>query len=317
MFYSTYIPINIHRVNCAIYSNEKIFPIAKLKDAYAFISGEKVNGVIMNEGNVSFVDSPDTIWTVPEIYLAYEAYTQAEKNNFSFYVVKDKDNIPQLFVSKAFKGHRILVNAFTMHSTLLTKKQLVDKAASVIDKTYSVTYCNALYDTLEAIESGSAKFLSALVVGKGTEDEYLAVNPLTTVLSEMTSRYGADIIQEFRDILADPEHDTESFTCVNNRYIRKDLPESWSPLPADHLRNIISIYDSVISKKSNYIELNNENYETEYYFSTNYRYLVNAKTFECVIIKNKHTKDLLIQMAMQNRVPSERLALAWMLAKTE
>ena len=307
----------MRRKNCAVYSNEKVFPEDKLLKAYAFITNRTADGVYLNEGNVAFLDSPETTWTYPEIYLAYEAYHQAAVNNFSFYSVKDEHGIPQLYISKAFKGHRILVNAFTMHSVILGNKQLVNKVASLIDKTASCHYCVDLFNTLQAIESGSAKFLPAVLVMKDQDEEYMAVSPLTTVMSEMTTSYASDLIDEFRSVHADRSVVTESVKFENDRFIRTDLPKSWQPMSVDHVEYIINTYDKIREKKSNYVELNNENYETELFFSTNYRYLVNAKTFECIVIKNQHTKSLLIDFASRNTIPTDKLQLAWMLAKTE
>lgn len=317
MFLSTYLPVNMRRKNCAVYSNEKVFPESKLLKAYDFITNHPVDGVYLNDGNVAFLDSPDVIWTYPEIYLAYEAYNQAAVNNFSFYSVKDEHGIPQLFISKAFKGHRILVNAFTMHSVLLGNKQLVNKAANLIDKTSTCHYCVDLFNTLQAIELGSAKFLPAVLVMKDQDDEYMAVSPLTTLMSEMTTEYASDLINEFKQVRENKAIVTESVKFENDRFVRTDLPKSWQPMSTEHIDYIISTYDKIREKKSNYVALINENYETELFFSTNYRYLVNAKTFECVVIKNQHTKSLLIDFASRNTIPTDKLQLAWMLAKTE
>lgn len=317
MYISNYLPVNMRRTNCAVYSNEKSFPEERLLAAYSFLTGHPIDGVLLTDGNITFIDSPETVWTIPEVYLAYEAYNAAAVNNFSFYVVKDEMDIPQLYVSKAFKGHRVLVNAFTMHSIVLTKKQLVDKAASIIDKTFNSHYCFDLFNTLLAIEQGNAKFLPALIVNRDTDDEYMAVSPLTTVMSEMTTTYGKDLICEFKQVAEDHNVVTESVKFEKNRFVRTDLPHSWQPLSIEHVNNMINLYDRIQAKKSNYVELNNEDHEPELFFSTNYRYLVNARTFECVVIKNQHTKALLTTMATYNTVPADKLRLAWLLAKTE
>lgn len=316
MFISTYLPVNMHRVNCAIYSSEKVFPEEKLLQAYSFITGHAVEGVEWNDGNVTFTDDPDTLWTLPEIYLAYEAYNQAAINKFSFYVVKDAENIPQLFISKAFKGHRILVNAFTMHSVLLGKQQLVNKAASMIDKTATSHYCVDLFNTMRDIERGSAKFLPAIIVNKDTEDEYMSVSPMLTAFTDVTTYYAKDVLDELREIRDDHNKVTKSFKFENDMYVRYDS-RTWRPLSPEHVDYILNTYDNIKTKKSNYIEFHNENYETELYFSTNFRYLVDAKTFECIVIKNQHTRNLLISFSKRCLVTSNELQLAWMLAKTE
>lgn len=316
MFISTYLPVNMHRTNCAIYSSEKIFPEDKLLKAYSFVTGHDVEGVIWKDGNIVFENDNETIWTLPEIYLAYEAYNNAAMNKFSFYMVKDPDNIPQLFISKAFKGHRILVNAFTMHSVLVGKQQLVNKVASMIDKTATSHYCVDLFNTIRDIEKGSAKFLPALLVNRDTEDEYLAMSPMMTALSDVTTLYAKDVIEELSAINENKELVTESFKYENDKYIRTDTC-IWQPMSQEHVNYVLDTYAKTKEKKSNYIELHNDNYVTELYFSTNHRYLVDAKTFECVVIKNQHTRELLISFSKRLSVSSDELQLAWMLAKTE
>jgi hypothetical protein len=307
----------MRRVNCAVYSAEKVFPEDKLRLAYSFITKHPVEGVFVNNGCISFIDSPEILWTIPEIYLAYEAYSQAALNNFSYYVVKNSDGIPQLFISKAFKGHRLLVNAFTMKTIIIGQKLLVNKVASMIDKTTSNLYCVNLFNTLQAIETGSAKFLQAIIVDRDTEDEFLAVSPMTTCLSEMTTWYSKDIIDELRTVSENHETETESLKFEGDKIVRKDLPNSWQPMSTEHVKYILETYDKTIEKKNNYICIYDEMSNPMLYFSTNYRYLVNADTFECVVIRNQHTKNLLVDFATRNNIQAGQLLMAWMLAKTE
>lgn len=317
MFMSSYLPVNMKRMNCAVYSAEKVFPEEKLLAAYSFITDHDVEGIFMHDGNVSFFEAPETVWTIPEIYLAYEAYKQAAKNNFSYYIVKNDEDIPQLFVSKAFKGHRLLVNAFTMRTVLLGNKQLVNKVASLIDKTASSSYCIDLFNTLQSIELGSAKFLPALIYEKDTSDESLIVSPMLTPMSEVTNTYGADLIEEFRKVRENPNLVTESVKIDGGEVVRYDLPKSWTPMSTEHVDYIINTYDKIREKKSNYACIHDTNYNPVLYFSTNQRYLVNARTFECVIIKNQHTKSLLADFVRRNVVSQGEATMAWMLAKTE
>lgn len=317
MFMSTYIPVNMRRANCAVYSAEKVFPEDKLLLAYSFITQHQVDGVFMNDGNIEFIDVPGTIWTIPEVYLAYEAYRQAAMCNFSYYIVKNEEDIPQLFISKSFKGHRLLVNAFTMNTVLLGTRQLVNKVASLIDRTMSSRYCIDLFNTMKAIESNSARFLPALIVDKGTDEEALIVNPVTTCMAEDVPFYGADWIEELRKVYEDRDVETDCVKFVNNGFIRKDLPNSCPALSADHVKFILDLYDKINEKKSNYVYIMDENYEPWFYLSTNNRYLVNARTFECVVIRNQHTKSLLMKYAARGTISADQLNLVWMLAKTE
>lgn len=316
MFISTYIPVNMKRSNCAVYSEEKVFSEEKLVAAYSYLKGDEVVDVTYNNEYVSFTSSPDIRWTIPEVYLAYEAYRQASINDFSYYVVKNKEGIPQLFVSKSFKGHRLLVNAFSMRTVLLGKVQLVNKAASLIDKVISNIQAINIFDTLSSIEEGRAKFLSAVLVGRSTADESLAINPMTTLYSESIEDYPHELIQEFEILLKGDVTETESLLVVNNLVTHKEL-KHWPPMKMDHVGSIVELYYKTLEKKSNYVPIYDPNWTPKLYFSTNKRYLVNANTFECVVIVNQHTKDLLWCLAEKRVNSSDQLHLAWMLAKTE
>lgn len=313
MFLSTYLPVNMHRVNCAIYSAEKVFPEERLVQAYAYITDHPVEGVVMSEGNVSFIDDPDISWTLPEIYLAYEAYSVAIQNNFSYYMVKDKAGIPQLFISKAFRGHRILVNAFTMQSVLLGNKQLVTKAASLIDRTYPTAHCLELFNVLSRIENGSAKFLPALLVNRQTSDEYMVVSPITTLMSDVTTVYGVELIDDMKALVENPDLELEEVSVVDGKFVCTAY-KLWPALPRELVEYLLSTYDKLQEKKSNYIDMCDEDWNSILYFSTNYRYLVNAKTFECVVIKNQHLKESLIELAKNSTNPKEVLQMTWALA---
>lgn len=316
MYRSTYLPVNMNRLNCAVYSAEKVFPKEKLEQAYAFVTGKSVEGVMWVDGNVTFISDTNINWTIPEIYLAHNALETAMENNFSFFMVKDDNDIPQLFVSKAFKGHRILVNAMTFQTILIGNRQLLNKAASMIDHSYSSLFCFNFFNTVAAIESGSSKFLSAVLVNKDTDEEYMAVNPLTAMYADAVDKYYADELEEMREIRVGNVNETKSFLRIDDTIKRKDL-EYWPALPFDHVDWLIETYVKIREKKSNYIPLINDDNEPESFFSVNQRYLVDAASFECIVIKNKSVKELLTALAQKPHNSHDQLMLMWMLAKTE
>lgn len=318
MFLSTYVPVNMHRINCAVYSNEKSFPEEKLLLAYALVNGKNAEGVYMSDGSVMFIDDPTIHWTLPEIYLAYEAYNQALKSNFSYYAAKDKTGIPQLYISKSFRGHRLLVNAFSMHTILLGNQQLVAKAASLIDKTLDNRESVDLFNTMSAIESGSSKFLSACIVYRDTPEEYMAVSPIMTPGATINTMYGSEEMEEIIHLYngKEPLPEFSYERTPNGDFHRTDVNVD-NILTCDVARYLVDVYNRTKEKKSNYVELRNDDFVVEMYLSTNHRYLVNARTFECVVIKNQHVKSLLTAYAKQYTIPSDQLQLAWMLAKTE
>ncbi len=318
MFLSTYVPVDMHRVNCAIYSAEKIFPEERLLFAYELITSGRANGVYMKDDCVMFIDDDKTRWTLAEIYLAHEAYAQAKRSSFSYYTARDVNGIPQLFISKSFRGHRLIVNAFSMRTLLLSNGKLVAKAASLIDKTIGSRDAVDLFNSMSAIESGSAKFLPAVIAYRGTVDEYMAVSPVMTPTAEIGTIYGSEDMEGIKAALGeDADDENGMYKLTESGELKRVDIESMPPIPVDVARYLIEVYDKMLTKKSNYIELRNENYMPEMYFSTNQRYLVNARTFECVVIKNQYMKALLTACSKQDTISSGQLYMIWSLAKSE
>ncbi len=314
MFYSTYIPVNVNRVNCAIYSNEKVFDKQHLLQAYEHLSGVCThNGVSITNEGISFIDASEISWSIAEVFLAHEALVTAEKNKFSFYAVKDTNGIPQLFVSRAFSGQRILVNAFTTRSILVTNTQHVSKIASMIDKQYPYVYCQELYSVLESINNGNNKYLDALIVGSGTKTEYLVLNQYTVTHGNIIESLGADFIEELRDLVDNKKDQTENFTQKDG-YVKRLNLSYWPTLLVAQVKFIIGLYDYCKSKKKNYISINNEEMEDALFLSTNGRYLVHSKTLECVTIVNPQVREMLRVMSTREANSKYDIDWIWRLA---
>ena len=317
MFLSTYIPVDMHRVNCAVYSAEKVFPEKRLLEAYKLVTGEHSDCVYGEDGCITFIDDPSIKWSLPEVFLAEEAYRQAKESNFSYYRACNEEGIPQLFISNQFKGHRLITNAFSMRTIILCNTKLVSKAASLIDKTISNLASVDLFNSMSAIEAGSAKFLPGLIAYRGTSEEFLAVSPTMTPLAVQGTIYGSDEMEEIK-VLVEGGEMTDDFSYVKGEkgIYRNDIDKS-SIIPEDVAEYLVKVYNSMKEKKSNYVELVNDDYVTDFYFSTNHRYLVNARTFECVVLKNQHLKSLLTSLSKATTVSKDQLQMVWMLAKTE
>lgn len=314
MFYSTYIPVNVNRMNCAIYSNEKVFDKEHLLRAYEHLKGINChNGVTMTHEGVSFIDSPEICWSIAEVYLAHEALMNAEKNKFSFYAVRDLDGIPQLFVSRAFSGQRILVNAFTTRSILVTNPQHVSKIASMIDKQFAYVYCQELYSMLEAISLGNNRYLDALIVGAGSKDEYLVLNQYTITYGNIIDSIGADTIADLNEMVDKKLEKNEQF-IQKDGYIKRTDVSYWPTLLVNQVKFISNLYENCKSKKKNYISICNEDLEDALFMSTNGRYLVKARTLECITIGNTQVRELLKVMSKRQSNTAYDLDWIWRLA---
>lgn len=316
MFNSNYIPVNIGRKCEAVYSDSKVFPVPMLVSAYKLVS-ERVadNTCYIEDGLVKFRDS-QLVFSIEEVYLAYQAYITAARNQFSYFIVQDTEGAPVLFVSKAFKGCRLLVNAFNMHTLLIDNKQLVAKMAYLIDKKVTRLFAVDFFNLCNDLQTGRASYLSAIMVYRDTADAYMAVNPLMTQYSDTIDAYGVETLEEMRDIV---ENDAEvsGSLRIDGTNIYRDELNYWPPLPVRYVKSLLSTYDMLLNRKSNYTPLLDQNYKTILYFSTNSKYLVNAQTFECIEIKNQHTRDMLNYFATNEVNDLSDLRLAWLVAKQE
>lgn len=321
MFYSNYLPVNIGRKNEIVYTENATFPVPLLLLAkQALTENSNCGGkVLVEEGTVSFTEEPSYHWSIPDIFLACEAYDTAVKNKFSFYTVMNNKGIPQLFISKEFKRCRILVSAFTFKSVLVTKPNLVRKISCMIDHKYDNLYCMNLFDVIskeEANKSQKTEFIDAIIINRGMEDEYMVVNPIKTLYTDNTYTYGTDLIEEMRQLINNEAEETESLLYKDGCVIRKDL-SYWTPMSVDHCKNMVAMYDKYTSKKNNYIPLVGDDLEAHLYISTNWMYLINAATLECIKLNNAYLKKLVQCYAVREKTPTSELTMCWMLANTE
>ena len=312
MFFSKYIPVDIRRTSAAIYHPNGVFPVENLLQAEAALScnyGLNKN-VIVENGIVSFPLNSSIRWTIPDVYLACEAYHTADDNNFSFYTVTSDNKHPQLFVSKAFKGHRVLVNAHTFESLILTKPNIIKRVASMIDHHYSFQYCMDFFDTAKALETNTGKFLDAIITDRNTSDETMIVSPLMSTYANDNIYYSKDLLDEYFALLLDPNTETELARVDGDTICRKNV-KNHEPITIAFAKELVDTYQKLLAGKSNYLTLCDETYESCYYLSTNFRYLVNARTFEVRVIENLNMKQQLKEFAVDGKAPLQSLNYCW------
>ena len=314
MFRSKYLPVNVKRCNSAVYTTTNCYPTDLLLQAEEALSHGKGLGttVLLEDNNVTFVGSPEISWTVPDVYLACESLHVAENNN---YTVCDKEGVPQLFISKAFKKHRLVVLAFTFETVLVTKANLLKRVASMIDHTYDHNFCINFFYTVAALEDNKNKYLSGIIVGRDTEDEAMIVNPITTLYADNNIIYDKQVIEDYRTLLECPTAVCECVEIVDDLFQRKGRI-NFTPVTKQHAKEMVELYDKMTAKKNNYIDLQNGTYDTLYYVSSNLRYLVNAQTFECVVVKNAYIKRLLQKYVNQGSTTLD-LIFCWRMANVE
>lgn len=319
MFDNDYIPVNVNRNNSAVYSNSEVYPVAIMTKVYNALTSENSSDVIVTDGVISIVSMPEIKWQLTSFYLAYNAYKVALKNNFSFYAVMNEHGVPALFVSKQFKGNRILCNAYTMKCVLISGKNYVSRIGTMIDHTYSNSYCMHLFEVFAGVCSGSTRYLKAVLINKDTDNECMMVSPVLTMHSEDCGGYYAECIKEFEDLVAGAT-ETDTFKFENGAICGKGDYECLPSFSMQHAKSMIELYDKLKEKNVSYIPIYTESSDTSYiayYLSTDGNTLVHAETFECIRLRNSHTKQLFAMYASKQVCTLNELQLGWMLAKTE
>lgn len=312
MFYSKYLPVNIKRRNAAVYSQKENYPADLLLKAEAALrTGYGLNSQVLIEDNVvTFVECKGIHWSIPDIYLACEAYHAAEDNDFSFYVVTDIAGIPQLFISKAFKKHRLMVNAHTFESIVVTREDLVKRVATLIDHQYSFEYCMDFFKTVKDIDDNKGRYVEAIILDRYSEDESLLVSPLISLYAEDNNLYSKEVINDFRLILERPNANCEYVEAVGDKLYRKNV-SGFQPVTKLWAQQVVDMYDKCKAKKNNYITLSDPEFEARYYVSSNFRYMVNARNFEYRVITNQYSKRLLQLYAANGGAELDCLNYCW------
>lgn len=316
MFTSKFIPVKVQAVNeTVVYSAGKVFPAKLLDQAHAFATGEGDDGnnVVVKEGVYTFKTNPDYLWTLADIVQAYESLRVARENKFSFNVVYNTRKVPNLFISSRFDTCRILVDAFTYRSIVVSDQQLVKKLSSMIGGQYDDTYLLNLFDMVVAKESGRNRYLDGIICHRYHDNAYLTVNPLMDINVNNGPWYELTEIDQLRKIVFEDAKETETF-IVSGEFIKKKEVEVFTPIGLDYAHFLISLCDRLLEKKTDYIELVNEDtYEPYLYLSTNFKYLVKASTFECATIRNMNLRDWILSYTQQDYIPRATMDTMWQL----
>lgn len=318
MFISKYIPININRTTEAVFTSKGLFP-ARLLDAAmdALNCGE--NGVAWSiENEVYFYEYPEIMWNVADALPVYNMLEAARKANFSYYTVCDEfDNI-QLLVSKLIGNIRLVTFSTSMETFIVSAPPLVKLVGSLIDKQCSLEVVFKLRSILCTFESMTEKFLNALLVDRNNADEgYMALNPVLCPNALDLHIYGFDLLDELESILNGSKETDGFYAEADGTIVRKN--SSNFKFTHSYAQNLVHTYHELLKTKSNYAVLyDEENSCPCLYVSTNYRYLVNAQTFNTVILKNEHLKatiDCLLETS--NTYNRQLLNSIWEAANAE
>lgn len=316
MFTSKFIPVKVQSEReTVVYSAGKVFPAYLLDQVHAFATGEGDGGnnVVIKEGMYTFKSNPDYMWTLADIVQAAEALRVARENQFSFYVVYNNQKIPNLYVSSRFDTCRILVNAFTYKSVIVSDPQLVKKLSSMIGRSYEDAYLYNLFNMIQAKESGRNRYLDGVICNRYSDEAQLTVNPLMDINVNNGPWYDLTEIEELCKIVFDDVQETENFK-VDGSMITKPCVPVFTPIGFDYANFLISLCDRLLEKKTDYIPLVDEDTCYPYlYLSTNFKYLVKASTFECATINNINLRDWILSYTQQDSIPRATMDTMWKL----
>lgn len=323
--FSDYIPVNLNRNNAMVYSSTEVYPVDLLIKVHDALTSGNNNDVIVNDGVITMLTQPDVKWHLTDFYLAHNAYTVAMQNKFSYYVVKNEHDVPALFISKQFNGQRILCNAYTMESVLVSSKKYISKISTMIDHTYPNKYCMNLFNVISNIMKGSSRYISAILVFKGNaEMEHLRISPIMAPYTDgWFFGYTPDLLKEFREIL-EGATETDSLTYASGVVAFKpDALEEGIVIPPfsyNYMSDVVNLYDKVLKKNVSYLPIYVETstgIEVHSYISTDGTTLVNAETFECIKLRNLQAIKLFAVFASRESCSASELQMGWSIAKTE
>lgn len=318
MFKSTFLPVKVKAAaETAVYSDRLVYPAGLLEQAYAYannIDGHN-NNVMTVDSHITFKSNPEIRWSLPNVVMAYESLKVARENNFSYFIIYNTRSAPCLYVSTAFNNNRILVDAYTMRSVIVTKQPIISKIVSMLNKRYNDLYLMDLFQMIAVMESGRSNYLEGIIVDRYESDPYLAVNPLLDVYSETNVWFAFDELAELKQIADGEVDETESYILQGAKVHHKQI-NSRKPMSMNYIKQVLKLRDRLMEKKTDYIAMcSEEEYEPFLYISTNFRYLVNNRTFECLTITNTLLQDWIRVYAQRAATPQYMLDQLWQVAK--
>lgn len=318
MFISKFIPININRTTEAVFTAKGLFPARLLDAAMDALNCGENDIAWSNENEVYFYEHPEVMWSITDILPVYNILEAARKVNFSYYTVCDEfDNI-QILVSKLIGNARLVTFSTSMETFIVKEPSLVKLVSSFIDKQCSLEAVLKLRTTLYAFENMNGKFLNALLVDRGNTDEgFMALNPILCPNVLEFHMYGFDLLEEVEELLNGSKETGSFYTEADGTIVHKN--SSNFKFTRGYAENLVHTYHELLKTKSNYAVLyDDENLCPCLYVSTNYRYLVNAETFDTVILKNEHLKATLdCLLEVNNKYNRRLLNSLWEAANAE
>lgn len=294
MYFSKYLPVKVFStVEASVHTDEQVYPWRLLKEAYDHLTGEPSDNVVINNGNICFKSDPDVRWFMHDIVNAYELFQVARESKFTFYPIKDTNGTISLYTSSTFKEHRLLVDAFTMRTVIVTKPTLVKKLSNMVDRKFPTRYLLRVFQYAESLEKGYKNYLDGWIVNPNDEDGYMCVNPLTALYDDNGIWYNWGELAELEKIVYKGVTETERFVLRATLVTRTDLTV-YTPMSLTWCKYVVDLWHKLRDRNRSYIDvIDSDTYGPAFYVSGDLNHFISAETGEHITVKNKSFKEVL------------------------
>ena len=313
MFKSKFLPVKVlSATEASVHTSEQVYPYPLLKEAYEHLNGNLSSNVIITKnGNITFASNPDILWFMVDVVKAYEYFSVARENKFSFLPIYDSKGVVALYASSVFKNTRLLVDAYTMNTVLVTKTQLIKRLSTMVDHKYNTLHLLDVFRYARLLEDGYKNFLDSWLVSPNADEGYMHVNPLSSLYADNNVWWAFDQLEELEKLVKGECTETETFVIQANAVDRKDMSK-WQPMSMDWCKQLVTSWRKLEERNRSYVPiLCDEDYMPICYVSTDLRHVVSAATGECLSVKNKSFRETLRNCLKQGDISRGAFYTLW------
>lgn len=312
MYKLDFLPVKVNsQTEASVHTESMIYPYALLKEARNYLTEGSSVDCVMKNGYVTFNSSPDIRWSVPDIVKAYEYFNVAKENKFSFFPIYGTNGTIGLYTSGMFKQTRVLVDAYMMNAVLVTKQSLTKKLPQMIDQCYSTAKLLETFTYAKLLERGYKDFLDSWLVNMGTDECYVCLNPITALYEGNTTWYYEDRIMEMKKLLSGEVLKTSGFELQGSMVVYTYLDKT-TPISIEWVKSICNTYDSLMKKGKNFIPINDrDSLMPICYVSKDLSHIVKAANGECITVRNRNLKNVLLGCLEQGSMDRSDFHMLW------
>ena len=213
-----------------------------------------------------------------DIAYAFTVYTYAESKNITFKALKDGDTVTAFYCIQG--GLLIYCFALTFETIFIPYKQVKHYFNPI--KSNSVSYYEAYILLVSFKNSKNHQILSGIIVNKGTDKEYLHLNPLVS-LNQSNMIFETAYLNHMLEVIKSGEDSDQRFTLEDD--LIRDVVTG-DEYTVERVNEVKEIYDDLITSKSDYTPI-----FTQYLGDIPYMYI--SKDLRHVIFNHVFTHYIL------------------------